>query len=1100
MSRSTRASSGVDFTKKGWRRRILIRTVAVVVILSALVVMVCLRVARALPGIAATEISRLTSTQVEMGPFRFHRNASVSIDGMIVRPEREEPFYDDAILRAKSVHAKFSLGSLLLLSPQVTEIRIEDFAVNVQCDLDSGRWNVGGWQLRPSSGRGARVPLVTLRRGRLRYCKVSGGQTEVVTSVPIEVRFGFPAIGDDERYGFEIKTAKLSGGYGDSALRGAWSPGRFEMAGGLSSTDIPSLERAWAIDVLAADLRYDESGAYELNAQVRDLHSKHSPEVDAFRLAADKAAPQSGPIAAAQRFFARYRPFGKVASIDLLARGRFDALSESEITGAVVCEDLSIRDSRFPYAIDHLTGTVEFSESGVTLNQLKGRHGDVNVHIQGWTRGFGENRQHQYQITSDNMVLDDDLYAALKPDQKRIWDAFQPRGVVAVDYRLNRSSPSNRHSYIAVDLHGVAATYRRFPYPLREMTGRVYIDHESVILTDVVAAGDGRRIRLDGEVAKRDTSRPIYDIAIDAADIPLDATLRQALPEHYRALTKRFEATGTADIRGRVFTRDEPNHAEAISFAADASVRNATLQVDAWPVVLSDLSAEVSITPDSATVRECVGRYRESEVRLAGGMQATEDGKPHRYHLNVTTSRTPLDETVLGLVPESIRDRVLAFRPEGVVDVAVDYERSDSDEPPDYTVAVTCLGNKINHESFPYPLQDVQGTVTVDGEDVTFEGISAAPALQTDPSLTPSVRVDGRLSLVPESHGEGTFTMRARDILFTEPLGQSLPETLRGIYRDSAPRGPFDLDIETLKLTGSDRRRVEFDGRMDLKTCSLNVSGAGAELCGTLDVAGAYDVGSGFSSGRMQFAAERLSVKGKDVTDLKAELLYDPNSDTWSAENFLGRCHGGRLLGSLRIEPVEAGVVRYLATIGLVRVDLQKFLLGGRLDRAAERSYTSGTMNATLGLGARIGDGSSRLGVCRVDVADMQVGRVSPLAVLLSVLSLTEPSDYAFERMLIESYLKRDKLLIGTFDMSGRNLAFTGSGTMDLDDREIALTLTARGRRVAAARPSILQSLTEGLGGAVVRMEVTGTADEPKVETKTLPLIEDSLKILGAPQ
>jgi len=71
---------------------------------------------------------------------------------------------------------------------------------------------------------------------------------------------------------------------------------------------------------------------------------------------------------------------------------------------------------------------------------------------------------------------------------------------------------------------------------------------------------------------------------------------------------------------------------------------------------------------------------------------------------------------------------------------------------------------------------------------------------------------------------------------------------------------------------------------------------------------------------------------------------------------------------------------------------------------------------------------------------------------------------------------------------------------MDLDDREIALTLTARGRRVTAARPSILQSLTEGLGGAVVRMEVTGTADEPKVETKTLPLIEDSLRVLGAPQ
>ena len=45
----------------------------------------------------------------------------------------------------------------------------------------------------------------------------------------------------------------------------------------------------------------------------------------------------------------------------------------------------------------------------------------------------------------------------------------------------------------------------------------------------------------------------------------------------------------------------------------------------------------------------------------------------------------------------------------------------------------------------------------------------------------------------------------------------------------------------------------------------------------------------------------------------------------------------------------------------------------------------------------------------------------------------------------------------------------------------------------------MLQALTEGLGGAVVRMEVTGQASDPHVETKALPVIEDSFKILGTP-
>ncbi|MDY0356687.1 MAG: hypothetical protein RBR19_12465 [Sedimentisphaerales bacterium] len=1099
MARSLRSGSDADFTKQGWRRRVLVRLAALLAILLGATVILGVWVARALPGIAAAEISRLTSTRIEMGAFNFSRNASVSIDGMVIRPEREDLFYDDTILRAKSVYAKFSLGSLLLLSPRVTEIRIEDFVVDVQSDLDSGRWNIAGVRLRPSTGKSGRVPVVTLRQGRLRYCKVSGGEVEVVTSVPVEAQLGFPAAGG-AGYGFEIQTAKLSGGYGDSALRGSWGRGWFEVAGGVSSTDIPSLERAWAIDLLAADLRYDPSGAYELNMQINDLHSKHSPEVDALRLVAGETRHQSGAIAAAQRFFARYRPFGKVGSIILQARGRFDALHESEVVGSVICEDLSIRDSRFPYAIDHLAGAVDFSQSGVTLNQLKGKHGDVNIHIDGWIRGFGQDRQHQFSIASDNMVLDDDLYEALQPGQKQVWNAFQPSGVVAVEYRLNRSSPSDRHSHIVVDMNGVAATYQKFPYPLKGLTGRLYLDRESIVLTDVVARADGHQIRLAGEVVGRDTPRPLYDITIDANNIPLDATLRQALPAPYGALTKRFETTGTANVSAQVFTRDDPNHADPIGFSAEVSVRNATVKMDSWPLVVSDVSAEASITPDSAAIRDGVGRYRQSEVRLTGGMQFARAGRAGRYNLTVATRQTPLDETVMSLLPESVRSYVLAFHPEGAVDVAMDWQRSDGNEPPDYAVSVTCLGNKIEHKSFPFPLHDVRGTVRLDARQVAFKEIQAAPALQSDPSLTPTVQVDGRVSLLPDSRGEGTFTVQARDVLFTQALGQSLPESFRGIYRDSAPRGPFDLDIETLKISGADSRRVEVDGRMDLKTCSLNISGTGAEVRGTVDVAAIYDTATGFSSGRLQLAADRISIKGKDVTDLNAELLYDPNSRTWSAENFLGRCHGGRLLGSLRIEQIQTSVVEYLATIGLVRVDLQKFLLGGRLDQAAETNTTSGTMNATLGLGARIGDGSSRLGVCRVDVADMQVGRVSPLATLLSVLSLTEPADYAFERMLVESYLKREKLLIGTFDMSGRNLAFTGSGSMDLNDRGIALTLTARGRRVAAAKPSIFQSLTEGLGGAVVRMEVTGTADNPKVETKALPLIEDSLKILGTPQ
>ncbi len=1092
----------LTFSKKRWRRRVLVRGLVVVLVVVVIVAVIGFWVAKALPGIAAAEIGRLTNTRIDMGAFDFHRDASVSINGLVIRPEREQLFYDDTILRAKNVYAKFSLGSLLLLSPQVTEIRIEDFILDVQCDLDTGQWNVGGLQLNVSPARGdGPVPAVHLLRGKLRYCRVSGGETDVAVSVPIEARLG-PSEAAPQRYDFEIKTATLSGGYGESHLKGSWQPGRFEVAGGLSSTDIPSLERAWAVDVLAAELTYDASRNYQLRLRARDLHSKHSPEVDAFRLLGPATPRQSGPLATVQRLFARYRPFGTIGEITVKASGSLDALNDSEITGTVVCEDVSVCDSKFPYAIDHLTGQLDFTQSMVSLNHLSGKHGAVDVQIEGWTRGYGDERQYHYEVASDRMVLDEDLYAALRPDQKHLWDTFTPSGLAAIRYRLTRSSPADKQSYVSVDLNDVTATYSKFPYPLRGLTGRLVFDREKVVVSNVVTHGGEAQIKLDGNVAARDTGQPIYSITVDANAIPLDAMLRDALPPPHRQLYTQFDVNGMADVRATVFTAKDANGPGPISFLADVAVEDASLRMEGLPAALSGVSAEASITPESLDIRRSTGRYGDSQVTLAGSLRFAGGGQLHQYHLEIGTKGTLLDDKIIDLLPTPMKQPVSLFRPQGPVNLAVDLKKADANAPPDYAIVVECLGNRINCERFAYPLEDVRGTVTIDTAAVTLKGVTARPALQYDPDLDPVVRVTGQISVAPGVRGTGTLTVEARNLLFTKELGDALPKDVVGIYRDLSPQGPFDLDLTTLKISnsGEDRKLVEFDGRAALKTCSLSISGTGAELGGALQISGRYDTQDGLSESRLQLTADRLMIKGKDVTDLNADIVYDPNTQTWSAHNFLGHCYDGKILGRLEIDRVGPGVLQYLVTVALNQVNLQPFLLAGRLGQAAEKNYTSGTMNAVLSMGARVGDGSSRLGLCRVDVADMQVGKVSPLANLLAVLSLTEPTDYAFERMLIESYLRRNKLLITKFDMSGKNLAFVGSGTMNLTDGDVNLTLTARGKRVAAAKPSLLQSLTEGLGGAVVRMEVTGKADDPKVETKTLPVIEDSLRILGAPR
>jgi hypothetical protein len=63
----------------------------------------------------------------------------------------------------------------------------------------------------------------------------------------------------------------------------------------------------------------------------------------------------------------------------------------------------------------------------------------------------------------------------------------------------------------------------------------------------------------------------------------------------------------------------------------------------------------------------------------------------------------------------------------------------------------------------------------------------------------------------------------------------------------------------------------------------------------------------------------------------------------------------------------------------------------------------------------------------------------------------------------------------------------------------VDLSLIARGRRLATDDPLIIQSLIEGLGQAVIRMDVTGDYNNAEVVTRALPIIDGTLEIFGKP-
>jgi hypothetical protein len=242
---------------------------------------------------------------------------------------------------------------------------------------------------------------------------------------------------------------------------------------------------------------------------------------------------------------------------------------------------------------------------------------------------------------------------------------------------------------------------------------------------------------------------------------------------------------------------------------------------------------------------------------------------------------------------------------------------------------------------------------------------------------------------------------------------------------------------------------------------------------------------------------------GKALTGFNAAVSYDQKQHSFSSKNFIADCYDGRVMGKFQLTQAGPDAFKYSLQSGFCDIDLKRFLSDGAENTKSANGhsktagYTTGSMDGSFSLAGVFADEATRIGQCRLAIHNMQVGKLSPIAKLLTALELTESADYAFDRMLLDSYIKKDKMFLRELDLAGRSVAFNGSGSLDLNDNNIDLDLTARSRRLASEEPSLWQSFTEGLGTAVVKMEVDGSIYDPKVKTTALPVIKATLGLLG---
>ena len=156
----------------------------------------------------------------------------------------------------------------------------------------------------------------------------------------------------------------------------------------------------------------------------------------------------------------------------------------------------------------------------------------------------------------------------------------------------------------------------------------------NMILDGVTSQWGERKITINGKVGLGHGDHPLYDIAAKGENIPLDATLEEALPPAQKEFYSQFESHGLFDMTISVVSNDTSG-----MFTAEVFPKNSSLKAKALPITVDDVTGKVVFTPDMIDIGGLEGHYKGGTVKFSGKVWSDANQKESGYCISMLASK-----------------------------------------------------------------------------------------------------------------------------------------------------------------------------------------------------------------------------------------------------------------------------------------------------------------------------------------------------------------------------------------------------------------------------------------------------------------------------
>lgn len=1068
--------------------------------------------------VAVKQIKQMTGANVNVGSVKFKLSGRIRLGNIKIGPPiAVKP--DNAILTAKNLDAYFSLWSLFKFSPKVDKLVIRDFTINAQFNNDTKQWNILALKL-PAGGKKQKLPDFRFKRGEFKFTQVSG-EKEIKT---IDFRVRDVSTEVEHKKDLNVLTiaeADATKTAGDKIFV-RWTNGQnpqIEVDGKLATLDFNlfgskcnfnslyskvvsdgnsiTFERAnlqfgpaTIIDVNGAitDLKTDP--AFVFGVKMKDLNVRFDPADNCF---AHGSRIFEKFIPLLQVFFDNFNPQG-LLDLDVVLTGKVKQIAKTHCKGYLGCKDISIQYFEFPYLVEHMAGRIDVTETSMTMNDLKAAHGKVDIIMKGYCDGFGPEMKSRVVLSSGNMLLDNDLYAALLEHHKKLWYIFSPAGAVSGDFIYTASPPNIRKMEIYADLVDVSIMCQYFPYSISGISGKFAVDGNTIELKDVVSKRSGGTVKMQGRITNASAITPTYDFKIQAQDIAIDDELIGAFPAEQKAFFDDFkiQAKGDADI----YIHSVNDVEMPVDYLAKLNLRGDFVKHPLLPEPLKNIILDANLTPWTFDIGKFSATFRGNAVDAAGTIWTGADKKPVGYRVRLKAMNLELDSnTVKSFLGADSAKMLEDFKFAGKVNLEAGLGKNSRIKCPDFEIAVDCLSNTAFLNKLNMPLKNITGRIIIRPEDIEFASLSATPVDGNRPAETekpPRITLDGKLKIVQQKIEYADLKLNAEGLNLDEKLAPYLGK-VGDFYTKAEPQGTFGLNFNKIKFykDTEGENKLLLDGMLTLNNCSIGVNKPITNVYAICSIDAEYKLSGGLERCRLFLDFQNISIKDRTIKNLKVPVIIDTNDNKVIIENFIGDVFGGKISGyAMAATDVNSKFSTYEIDMAMANVNTESFVS----PKAA--NGTPGRTNAELNIRGDFQNPQNNIGRFIAEVKGIKPKQSGIVGGIRTAIYEAVERDLALDNASVQAVIKGRVMEISRFDIYGPTASLRGTGTYLPGSDAIDVKFIAYGA-AGKEEPGFIESLTAGFGPAFLKVNLTGSLENPQIKVIPVPIIQKTLEGIG---